>query len=288
MKEKIAVLTDSSSSIYNVNHNFENLFLIDLPVFLDGEVYTNFLTFNDHDFYMKLSTTTSIPKTSQPSLGETLAKYEMIKNLGYTHLIYLPISKELSGTYQNAILAKEMMEGLTIEVIDTKTTAAVLGRMALSACSLIRQGYDFASVVKQVNQLIGKAYLYLVVDDLTYLVKNGRLSNAKSFVANLLKIKPVIRLTEEGKLVASENIRTFKKAFQVALDKLAENVVDEKGVFQLYYTNNTQDLRYAEKLILDRYPKAKIEIHTIPATIVAHVGLAAIALGYLHPEGLLV
>src|SRR5690554_3053093 len=106
-KQKIAVLTDSTSSIYNVNHNFDNLFMIDIPVFLDDEVFTNFKNFNDQEFYTKIANTASIPKTSQPSVGETLAKFEYIKSLGYTHIIYMPISKELSGTYQSGILAKD-------------------------------------------------------------------------------------------------------------------------------------------------------------------------------------
>jgi DegV family protein with EDD domain len=282
MKQKIAVLTDSSSSIYNVKHNFENLFMIDLPIYLEDEVFTNFMKFNDQDFYNLIEKSQSVPKTSQPSVGETISKYEYIRSLGYTHLIYLPVSKELSGTYQSGILATEMVEDIKIEVVDTRTSVSVLGSMALEACRLIRQGYDYEHVLNRIEDLKGKAQLYLVVNDLTFLVKNGRLSNAKSFVANLLNIKPIIKLTDEGKLVASENIRTFKKALQRALDSLAVSVEAGKGVFQIYYTNNIKDLRYAEKLLMERFPDYQLEVHTLPATVVAHVGLAAIAFGYVN------
>lgn len=284
MKQKIAVLTDSSSSIYNVKHNFENLFMIDIPVFLEDEVFTNFKNFNDQDFYTKIQSTTAIPKTSQPSVGETLAKYEYIKSLGYTHLVYLPISKELSGTYQCGVLAKDMIEGIEIEVVDTLTSVSVLGSMALEACRLIQTGFDFVHVLKHIESLKDKAKLYLVVDDLTYLVKNGRLSNAKGFVANLFKIKPVIQLMEDGKLVATDNIRTFKKALQTVVDKIKDIAYPEKGVIQIYYTNNIKDLRYVEKLVADRLPDHKVEVHTLPATVVAHLGLAAIGLGYVNHE----
>lgn len=282
MKEKIAILTDSSSSIYNVKHNFDNLFMIDIPVFLEDEVFTNFAKFNDQDFYNTLARTETVPKTSQPSVGETLNKFEHMKGLGYTHVIYLPLSKELSGTYQSGCLAKDMMEGLEIEIVDTKTSVSVLGSMALEACRLVRQGYDFKHVLEKIEAFKDKFSLYVVVNDLTYLVKNGRLSNAKSFVANLLKIKPVIKLTEEGTLVATENIRTFKKALQTVVDHIANNVVLDQGVIQIYYTNNVKDLRYVEKLINDRFPDLKVEVHTLPATVVAHLGLEAIGIGYVN------
>lgn len=282
MNQKIAVLTDSSSSIYNVMHSFENLFMVDIPVFLEDEVYTNFMNFNDQNFYTKLASTEAIPKTSQPSVGETLAKYEYIKSLGYTHIVYLPLSKELSGTYQSGILARDMIEGITIEVVDTLTTASVLGSMALEACRYIHQGNDFEHVLKRVEALKGKARLYVVVDNLTYLVKNGRLSNAKSFVANLLKIKPVIELLDDGKLVAQENIRTFKKALTRITELLDDVVKPGEGVIQIYYTNNVSDLRFAEKLVNEKFPEHKVEIYTLPATIVAHIGTEAIAIGYVN------
>jgi DegV family protein with EDD domain len=282
MKERIAVLTDSSSSIYNVKHNFDNLFMIDIPVFLGEIVFSNFSKFNDNDFYQALSKSDSVPKTSQPSVGETLDKFEMIKSLGYTHLIYLPISKELSGTYQSGFLAKDMVEGLTIEIVDTKTSVSVLGSLALEACRLVRQGYEFEKIIEKINEIKTKAHLYVTVDDLTYLVKNGRLSNAKSFVANLLKIKPVIKLTEEGTLVSHDSVRTFKGAIKAIMDLIANEVVDGQGVIQIYYTNNERDLRYTEKVIAERFPDHKVEVHTLPATVVAHVGLQTIALGYVN------
>ena len=284
MKQKIAVLTDSSSSIYNVKHNFDHLFMIDIPVFLEDEVYTDFMNFDDEKFYEKLKSTDEIPKTSQPSVGETVEKFEYIKSLGYTHIIYLPISKELSGTYQSGLLAKDMVEGIEIAVVDTLTTASVLGSMALKVARWISQGHDFETLLDKIEQLKGKARLYLVVNDLTYLVKNGRLSNAKSFVANLLRIKPLIQLLDEGKLVAIENIRTYKKAIQRAVDKLKEVVKDGEGVIQIYYTNNEKDLRYTEKLVTEAYPEHKVEAYTLPATIVAHIGTEVIAVGYVNHD----
>ena len=106
----------------------------------------------------------------------------------------------------------------------------------------------------------------------------------KSFVANLLKIKPLIQLLDNGTLIAVENIRTFKKAIQRAVESLKEVVEDGRGVIQIYYTDNEKDLKYTEKLVNEVFPDHKVEAYTLPATVVAHLGTEAIAVGYVNHE----
>lgn len=279
---KIAILTDSSSSIYNVNHNYENLFCVDIPCFIGDTMFNNFKQNGDEVFYDAVSKTDIVPKTSQPSVGETLAMYEHIKSLGYTNIIYLPLSMELSGTYQNGFLAKEMVEDITIDIVDTKTTVSILGGMVLEACRLTRLEYDCKTIIQKVLDLRARSGYYVTLNNLTSLVKNGRLSNAKSILANLLKLKPVITLTNEGTIFSLETVRTYKVAIKAIIEKVFLEVDEDKGVIHLAYTNNTNDLDYAMKIIKERSPHIKVEIFTLPATIVAHVGLETIAVGYIN------
>ncbi|QVK18852.1 DegV family protein [Mycoplasmatota bacterium] len=279
---KIAILTDSSSSIYNVEHSYDNLFSLDIPCFIGDEIYKDFETKGDNVFYEALKQTDRVPKTSQPSVGETLTMYEKIKSLGYTHIIYLPISKELSGTYQNGFLAKDMIEGIEIDIVDTRTTVSILGSMVFEACRLSRLDFDSQTIINKVLKLREGTGYYVTLNDLTSLVKNGRLSNAKSMLANLLKLKPVIALTKEGKLVNEKAVRTYKAAIREVIEKVALEVDQHKGVVHLAYTENTSDKDYALKVIKDRLPHMKIEIFTLPATVVAHVGLQTLAVGYVN------
>ncbi len=279
---KIAILTDSSSSIYNVDHNYENLFCIDLPCFIGDTIFNNFKQNGDVVFYDAVSKSDIVPKTSQPSVGESLAMYEHIKSLGYTNIIYFPISKELSGTYLNGFLAKEMVEDIQIDIVDTKTTVSILGGMVLEACRLTRLDYDCKAIIQKVLELRARTGYYVTLNNLTSLVKNGRLSNAKSILANLLKLKPVIRLTNEGTIVSLETVRTYKVAIKAIIQKMFLEVDEDKGVIHLAYTNNKNDLDYALKIIKERSPHIKVEVFTLPATIVAHLGLETIAVGYIN------
>ncbi len=279
---KIAIMTDSSSSVYNVQYNYDNLFFVDIPCFIGDDIFNNFSTNGDEVFYESLKKTDRIPKTSQPSVGETLAMYEKIKSLGYTHIIYLPLSKELSGTYQNGFLAKEMTEGIEIDIVDTKTTVSILGSMVFEACRLSRLDYDVPTIIKKLLELRERTGYYVTLNDLTSLVKNGRLSNAKSILANLFKLKPVISLTNDGTLVSLETVRTYKAAIKEVIEKVALEVDEVKGVVHLAYTDNTSDLDYALNIIKERLPQTKVEVFTLPATVVAHVGLQTIAVGFVN------
>lgn len=279
---RIAILTDSSSSIYNVEHGYDNLFMLDLPCFIGDDIYSDFAKNKDTVFYNALELTDKVPRTSQPSVGETLEMYEKIKNLGYTNIIYLPISKELSGTYHNAFLAKDMIEGIEIDIVDTKTTVSMLGSMVFEACRLTRLGKDVKTIIDSVLQLREGTGYYVTINDLTSLVKNGRLSNAKSIIANLLKLKPVITLNNEGKLVSLETVRTYKAAIKKVIDKVIMDLDHQNGVVHVSYTNNTSDLDFVLKIIKERLPHTKVEVYTLPATVVAHVGLQTIAVGYVN------
>lgn len=282
MKTKIAILTDSSSSLYTVNHKYDNLFMINLPCFIGDEMFTNFEENGDGPFYEALANTDLIAKTSQPSVGETIVVFEKIKSLGYTDIIYLPISKELSGTYENGHLAKGMVEGINVEVVSTLTTVSILSRMALTAAEMANKGSTVEEILDRIESLKKQWGYYITVGDLTALVKNGRLSNAKSFIANLLKIKPVIKFNQEGKLIALKNVRHFNRAIKQIVETVVEEVNAENGEIHIAYTNNTEDVEFVKELIKEKLPNAKIEVYTLPATVVAHVGLKAIGVGYIN------
>jgi DegV family protein with EDD domain len=282
MEPKIAILTDSSSSVYNIDHNYKNLFSLDIPCFIGDKIFNQFDEVGDEPFYDAIKRTDIVPKTSQPSVGETLEMYERIKSLGYTQILYLPLSKELSGTYQNGFMAKQMVEDIEVEIVDTKTTVSILGSMVLEACRLSRLDNSVDEIIEKVLMLRDRTGYFVTLNDLSSLVKNGRLSNAKSILANFLKIKPVIQLTDEGKLESIENVRTFKGAIGKLINRISEKLDSDKGVVHVAYTNNTKDLDYVLKLIKERFPHNKVETFTLPATVVAHVGLETVALGYVN------
>jgi len=123
---------------------------------------------------------------------------------------------------------------------------------------------------------------FVTVNDLTSLVKNGRLSNAKSIIAKMFRIKPVIHLNNEGKLVNIQTVRTYKKAIRELVNKVEERLNPVKGVIHLAYADNEEDLEILKSIVDERFPTSKKEVHCIPSTVVAHLGLSSIGLAYIN------
>lgn len=282
MNQKIAILTDSSSSIYTMEHKYDNIFMIDLPCYIGDVMFSDFAKNNDNLFYEAIRNTNLIAKTSQPSVGETLQMFEHIKSLGYTDIIYIPISKELSGTYQNGFISKDLIEGVNVEIIDTKTTVSILAWMAIKAAELAKKGVELKEIIVEIQKINAKSGYFVTVNDLTSLVKNGRLSNAKSIIANLLRIKPVIELTSEGKLVSLENVRTYKNAIKRMVDHIKDRLDPINGEIHIAYTDNKDTLEFLMDIVKEQFPTTKIVVVSIPSTVVAHLGLAAIGIGYIN------
>lgn len=282
MKEKIAILTDSSSSVYAYDHKFDNIFVIDIHAFIDDTIYTDFKNTGDEPFLRDLAKTDVIPKTSQPSVGETLAIYDHIKSLGFTNIIYLPIAKELSGTYQNGHLARDNHEGIKIDIVDTQTTVSILGKMALIAAQMAKDGNSVNEIIDAVLAIKKKWGFFFGVNDLTALVKNGRLSNAKSFVANILKIKPLLEFSQDGYLRAKKNVRTFKKTLNEIVDAVAQQVTSDQTEIHLLSTNNVEEREATIALLKAKLPNNEIKLFSLSPTIVAHVGLGVIGVGWIN------
>ena len=97
--------------------------------------------------------------------------FHHIKSLGYTDVIYLPISKALSGTYQNGYLAKEMVNGINVAIVDTKTTVSILAEMTIEASRLAKIGMSVTDIVEKVTLLRANSGFYAAVKDLTSLIR---------------------------------------------------------------------------------------------------------------------
>ena len=195
---KLAVITDSSAYFKPEVVGKENLFVLDIPVFIDGKTYVEGKNLTAEDFYQKMTLSSELPKTSQPSVAELEDLLSTLLGNGYTHVLGLFLSSGISGFYQNIQYLKEEFSQLVIEFPDTKITSAPLGIMVQSALQWSEKGLDFDQIVERISLQIEKTSAFIMVDDLNHLVKGGRLSNGAAILGNLLSIKPILHFDHHG------------------------------------------------------------------------------------------
>jgi DegV family protein with EDD domain len=166
-------------------------------------------------FYDGLRTATSLPTTSQPSIGDFLAVYEPLIAEG-RDVVSVHISGGISGTVEAARqAAAQMVErspAARIEIVDSRLACGALGLVVLAAAAVARTGGDTPAVVARAGEAAEAVRLWFAVDTLEYLRRGGRIGTAQAWLGGALKIKPI--LTLDGEITPIERVRTSGRAFE--------------------------------------------------------------------------
>ena len=162
-------------------------------------------------FYDGLRRASSLPTTSQPSIGDFLAVYEPLAAQG-RDIVSVHISGGISGTVEAARQAAEQVQGVTIEVIDSRMACGALGLVVLAASAAAAGGGDVGAVAGRAREAGEATRLWFAVDTLEYLRRGGRIGTAQAWLGGALKIKPI--LTLDGEITPIERVRTSGRAFE--------------------------------------------------------------------------
>lgn len=274
---KTAIITDSSAYLSDDIRNKNNVFVLDVPVFIAGETYIEGKNLTVQAFYDKMAVTEELPKTSQPSISDLVTLLEKLQADGYTHVIGLFLSSGISGFWQNIQYLKDEFQDLTLFFPDTLITSAPLGYMVEMAYNMIKTNAQFDFITSELTEIIDQTTAFIIVDDLDHLVKGGRLSNGAATIGNLLNIKPILRFDEEGKIVVYEKIRTSKKAFKRLYKILAENTKDRDYKVYVIHSNIPEKAHeVAEELTSKGFD---VSIASFGAVIGTHLGEGALGFG---------
>ena len=277
---KLAVITDSSAFLQAETLRKEDLFVLDIPVNIDGQEYVEGVNLTAQEFYEKMARSSELPKTSQPSIAKLDEILSSLKEKGYTHVLGLFLSSGISGFHQNIQYMTDEFEGLTIAFPDSRITSAPLGFMVESVFQWSEQGDDFQSILDKVTEQIESTSAFIMVDDLDHLVKGGRLSNGAAILGNLLSIKPILYFNDQGVIEVYEKIRTEKKATKRLVEIVKETTANGNYQITVIHGNAPQKAADLRQLLLDGGVTTDISIATFGSVIGTHLGEGSIALGY--------
>lgn len=277
---KLAVITDSSAFLQAETLRKEDLFVLDIPVNIDGQEYVEGVNLTAQEFYEKMASASELPKTSQPSIAKLDEILSSLKEKGYTHVLGLFLSSGISGFHQNIQYMKDEYEGLTIAFPDTRITSAPLGFMVESVFQWVKQGDDFESILDKLAEQIENTSAFIMVDDLDHLVKGGRLSNGAAILGNLLSIKPILYFNDQGVIEVYEKVRTEKKATKRLVEIVKEATANGNYQITVIHGNAPQKAADLRQLLIDGGVATDVSIATFGSVIGTHLGEGSIALGY--------
>ena len=280
--KKLGLMVCTNSAIDYIDHDID-VRVVRSTILLGDNEYVDYEELTADKFYDKLEENPSLfPKTAMPSTGKMLEFYQALKDEGCDTILFVTISSQMSGIYSNAIIASRMIEGVDIHVFDSKSVGYIECKLIFTAHEGYLAGKSIEEIIEDLEYIRDNNKIYFAVSDLRYLVKNGRLSNAQAFMANILKIKPLLEINKEGKVVSIEKIRTFKSAVNRVIEKFLEETENIDVTPFIIHANNPETAQFVREKVLEVRPVYKdIPDYLLTPAVGAHSGPKAITIGYI-------
>lgn len=221
-----------------------------LHLYIDGEQFVDDESFPRLDFIKKMNASPNCPKSSCPSPES----YREAFDCGAEHLYAVTLSAELSGSYNSAVLGRNLYledhPDAKIHVFNSCSASVGEMRIAQKIQEYEESGMDFEEIVKAVERFALEMHTYFVLENLENLRKNGRLSAVKAFVASALNIKPVMGATDQGVIIQLGQARGMHKALRKMVETMAaETKNPEEKVLALCHCNNRERAEYVKEEI---------------------------------------
>lgn len=265
----IKIITDSAAD-YAQNNNKDILEIVPLTIQIDGKTYKDGVDLKAKEFYDLLESSDSFPKTSQPSPQEFVNIFNKIKEDGDTAIV-ITLSSKASGTFQSATIAKDIVEYDKIFIVDSCHIS--LGQRILVdlAIKLAKLGKDVSEIVDSVKNTIGKIRYMSMIDDLSYLLKGGRIKKSEALFASLADIKPMIEVRDGEVKIYHKTFGKVRAMKYLVKQYLDYNINENFKKYFAFTTTKENLLKFAEKA------KIKIEnavVIQFGPTVGSHLGKA--------------
>ena len=218
-------------------------------------------TFNQADFLKKVAECPECPKSSCPSPERYMESYQCEAE----HVYVVTLSAELSGSYNSAVLGKNLYAEeygeKQIHIFNSRSASVGQTLIAKKIVDCEEKGMEFEQIVTEVEEFIERQNIYFVLESLETLRKNGRLSGVKALVASALNIKPIMGRTKEGTICQIGQARGVKKALAKLVDTLVAEVKHpEEKTLAIAHCNCRERAEYVKKMIEEKVPVKEVII----------------------------
>ena len=283
------ILTDSCSDLNaEVAAKFDHFEVIPLSYTISGE--TSFQPFDDAQrcsaFYDRLRAGETCT-TSQVSPGDFVEAFKPYAEKGEA-VLGLIFSSALSGTYASACMARDIVHedypDAVIELVDTLAASAGEGMVVYDAVARRDAGMAIDENAAYTRAHLQEYAHWFTVDDLHFLKRGGRCSPSAAFFGTMLKIKPVLHVDSEGRLIARSKVRGRMQALRAIAMKFGELEADKDQMIFISHGDCEEDAQFLAKLVQERLHPKQIVIQVIGPVIGAHSGPGTLALFFLATE----
>lgn len=273
------IVGDSCADLYPGQIEGLPIRIVPLTFTLDGITYKGGVDIDSDGFYKLISATKSFPTTSQPSVGDFEEVYRQIAATD-RDILSIHVATALSGTYNSAAAAAQLMPEANITVYDTKLVSGVEGWVLEAAGRCVKAGWSRERIIEQMEKIRQGSELVFTVPNLRYLIHGGRISHLKGFFGTALGIKPLIGVDNNtGKLTQAGQARTIKAAYEAVLAYVSKRHKPGSSLrLQLLHGDNLEGAEALKSVIAAHYDCTWMPTGAITPVLGAHTGPGLVGL----------
>lgn len=280
------ILTDSTTDLSEKWAAEHDVTILGLTIQLDGVTYE---TVGENKLTSKVllekMKSGSQPTTSQINVGQFEDVFRSYAKEG-TPVLYVAFASALSGTYQSAVMAREMVledyPNAVIRIIDTKAASMGEGLLVMKAAEARAAGQTLEQTADLIESLVPKVKTYFLVDDLNHLMRGGRISKTAALMGSLVNIKPIIAVKRDGTLDSVAKVRGKKKAQAEVVRMTLEGVADPRVV--IAYAGEKEVAENIKEQLLASGQVTEVLIMPLGPVISTHTGPGTLGLFSIGSE----
>jgi DegV family protein with EDD domain len=272
-KTGFRVVTDSTADLPPAWREKYAIEVVPLKVLFGNESFRDGVDLTGDQFFQRLEASLQLPTTSAPSPGDFAAVYQKLSE-DCEGVVSIHLGSNLSATCESARLGAESVEGLTVHVVDSRSTTMPIAFL----CRAAAESPDLETAVKAAEERVDKLGILALLDTLRYIQMGGRISRLRYLVGSMLDVKPLLKL-DQGEIKALDQTRTRAKAIPGMIQRLKD-----EGPLESLAVMHGSAPADAEKLrdqLRTEMPGMEIEIGQIGAVLGTHTGPRALGLVYV-------
>lgn len=283
---KIKIFADSVSDVPASWIKKYEIEIVPLYVIFGDTSYKDSIDITTTDLYRKVEETGIMPRTAAPSPADFIAAFTPWVEKG-VEIVFISMSSKHSSTYQNALIAaNEFPEG-SVHVVDSQNLTGGGALLVLKAAQAAQAGASASEIVGIIEDTRDRVEIEVLISQLDYLHKGGRLSNTQHMIGSLLKIRPVIKI-KEGVIYSADR---YRGKMEKAIERMVQSFIDNFNKVDPDLVIIAQSLaekaaEHVKKALLEKTPVKKVTIIEGGCVISSHCGPHSIGIMYMRKNQL--
>jgi len=275
-RRPVMVVADSSVDLPDSVLDRHYIGLVPLQVMFGDETFRDRVQLKARDFYQKMRVSKIHPTTSQPTVGEFVRVFRDAR-IEADEVIAVLLSSQLSGTYQSGVTAARSggIEG--VHCVDSGTASLGLGMRALRAAELAEAGWSAADIVTELGRLREQSGCLITVDRFDNLLRSGRVTRGKAFLAGMLDVKPILSLDDRGAVIPVDRVRGRDQVVPRVLGALKRRLTPRPATvrFGIVHAEAPEVAERLRAALVAAYEPRDCFVALATGVLGAHVGFGA-------------